>query len=101
MKPPVAERIRALEEINAQVLKKIDRMKEQVRHNQHVIRKLQKREERQDIDALIDAVQAERLRRTEQSKRDKQRTRMTEAAKYRAGIDRRIEECLRMNGKIV
>lgn len=100
MKPPIPERIKALEEVNAQMLEKIDRMREQIRHNQRLIRRLQQRAEQQDIDALINAVQAERLRRTEQSQRDKQRTRITRAAKYREGIEQRIEDCLRMNGKI-
>ena len=99
-KPPIAERIKALEDANALLIAKIDRMKAQVKHNQEVIRKMKKREDKQDIDALIDEVQAERLRRSEQSQRDKQRSRMSAAAKYREGIDKRIEDCLRMNGKI-
>ena len=82
------------------MIAKIDRMKAQVKHNQEVIRKMKKREDKQDIDALINEVQAERLRRSEQSQRDKQRSRMMAAAKYREGIDKRIEDCLRMNGKI-
>lgn len=100
MKPPIPERIKALEDMNVLLIEKINRMKAQVRHNQEVIRKLQKREDKHDIDALIDEVQAERLRRSEQSQRDKQRIRMTQAAKYREGIDKRIEDCLRMSGKI-
>ena len=99
-KPPLNERIRALEDANALLIAKIDRMKAQVKHNQEVIRKMKKREDKQDIDALINEVQAERLRRSEQSQRDKQRSREREAAKYREGIDKRIEDCLRMNGKI-
>lgn len=99
-KPPLNERIRALEDQNRLLLDKIDRMRAQVKHNREVIKKLQKREDKQDIDALINEVQAERLRRSEQSHRDKQHSRMTAAAKYREGIDKRIEDCLRMNGKI-
>ena len=99
-KPPLNERIRALEDQNRLLLDKIDRMRAQVKHNREVIKKLQKREDKQDIDALINEVQAERLRRSEQSQRDKQRSRMNAAAKYREGIDKRIEDCLRMNGKI-
>ena len=75
-------------------------MKAQVKHNHEVIRKLKHREDKQDIEALINEVQDERLRRSEQSQRDKQRNRMTQAARYREGIDKRIEDCLRMNGKI-
>lgn len=100
MKPPIPERIKALEDMNMQLIDKINRMKAQVRHNQDVIKKLQKREDKQDVQALIDEVQAERLRRSEQSDRDKKRCRMSAAAKYREGIDKRIEDCLRMNGKI-
>lgn len=100
MKPPIPDRIKALEDMNAQLTAKIDRMKAQVKHNNEVIRKLQKREDKQDIEALINEVRDERLRRSEQSQRDKQRNRMTQAAKYREGIDKRIEDCLRMNGKI-
>lgn len=100
MKPPIPDRIKALEDMNAQLTAKIDRMRAQVKHNNEVIRKLQKREDKQDIDALINEVRDERLRRSEQSQRDKQRNRMTQAAKYREGIDKRIEDCLRMNGKI-
>lgn len=100
MKPPIPDRIKALEDMNTQLTAKIDRMRAQVKHNQEVIRKLQKREDKQDIDALINEVRDERLRRSEQSQRDKQRNRMTQAAKYREGIDKRIEDCLRMNGKI-
>ena len=74
-KPPLNERIKALEDANALLIAKIDRMKAQVKHNQEVIRKMKKRE-------------------------DKQRSRMSAAAKYREGIDKRIEDCLRMNGKI-
>ncbi len=100
-KPPIAERIKALETANAQLIDKIDRMKAQVKHNAECIRKLKKREDKQDIEALINEVQAERLRRSEQSERDKKRTREKQAAAYRAGIEQRIEDCLRMNGKIV
>ena len=99
-KPPIPERIKALEDMNMQLIDKINRMKAQVRHNQEVIKKLKKREDKQDVQALIDEVQAERLRRSEQSDRDKKRSRMTAAEKYREGIDKRIEDCLRMNGKI-
>ena len=101
MKPPIPERIKALEDMNMQLIEKINRMKAQVRHNQDVIKKLRKREDKQDVQALIDEVQAERLRRSEQSDRDKKRSRMSAAAKYREGIDKRIEDCLRMNGKII
>lgn len=100
MKPPIPERIKALEDMNMQLIEKINRMKAQVRHNQDVIKKLRKREDKQDVQALIDEVQAERLRRSEQSDRDKKRNRMSAAARYREGIDKRIEDCLRMNGKI-
>ena len=100
MKPPIPERIKALEDMNMQLIEKINRMKAQVRHNQDVIKKLQKREDKQDVKALIDEVQAERIRRSEQSDRDKKRSRMSAAAKYREGIEKRIEDCLRMNGKI-
>ena len=79
-KPPLNERIKALEDANALLIAKIDRMKAQVKHNQEVIRKMKKREDKQDIEALINEVQAERLRRSEQSQRDKQRSRMTAAA---------------------
>ena len=101
MKHPIPERIKALEDMNMQLIEKINRMKAQVRHNQDVIKKLRKREDKQDVQALIDEVQAERLRRSEQSNRDKKRSRMSAAAKYREGIDKRIEDCLRMNGKII
>ena len=100
MKPPIPERIKALEDMNMQLIEKINRMKAQVRHNQDVIKKLRKREDKQDVQALIDEVQAERLRRSEQSDRDKKHSRMSAAARYREGIDKRIEDCLRMNGKI-
>lgn len=100
MKPPLPDRIRALEDANMQLIEKINRMKAQVRHNQDVIKKLRKREDKQDVQALIDEVQAERLRRSEQSDRDRQRSREQKAAQYRASIDKRIEDCLRMNGKI-
>ena len=100
MKPPLNERIKALEDMNMQIIEKINRMKAQVRHNQKAIKRLQKREDEQDVQALIDEVQAERLRRSEQSERDKQRSRMSAAVRYREGIDKRIEDCLRMNGKI-
>lgn len=92
-RPPLTERIKALEDANAQLLAKIDRMKVQVKHNHEVIRKMKKREEKQDIDALMQ-------RRTEQSQRDKQRNRESKAATYREEMERRIEDCLRMNGKI-
>lgn len=52
-KPPIAERIKALETANAQLIDKIDRMKAQVKHNAECIRKLKKREDKQDIEALI------------------------------------------------
>lgn len=87
MKPPIPERIKALENMNMQLIEKINRMKAQVRHNQDVIKKLQKREDKQDVKALIDEVQAERIRRSEQSDRDKKRSRMSAAAKYREGIE--------------
>lgn len=99
-KPPLNERIKALEDMNMQLVEKINRMKAQVRHNHEVIKKLQKREEKQDVQALIDAVQTERLRRTQQSNSDRQRSRMKAAERYRQGIDQRIEDCLRTNGKI-
>lgn len=99
-KPPIPERIKALEQANAQLIDKIERMKAQVRHNAECIRKLKKREDKQDIEALINEVQTERLRRQEQSERDKKKTREKQAAAYRAGIEQRIEDCLRMNGKI-
>lgn len=92
-RPPLTERIKALEDANAQLIAKIDRMKVQVKHNHEVIRKMKKREEKQDIDALMQ-------RRTEQSQRDKQRNRESKAAMYREEMERRIEDCLRMNGKI-
>ena len=100
-KPPIPERIKALEQANAQLIDKIERMKAQVKHNAECIRKLKKREDKQDIEALINEVQAERLKRSEQSERDKKITREKQAAAYRAGIEQRIEDCLRMNGKIV
>ena len=100
MKPPLSERILALETANAQLTDKIARMKAQVKHNEEVIRKLKRREDKQDIDALLNEVQAERLRRSQQSERDKQRAKADKAARYREGIDKRIEDCLRMNGKI-
>lgn len=100
-KLPIPERIKALEDMNMQLIEKINRMKAQVRHNQDVIKKLQKREDKRDVQTLIDEVQAERLRRSEQSDRDKKRSRMSAAARYREGIDKRIEDCLRMNGKII
>lgn len=100
MKPPIPERIHLLEDANMQLIEKINRMKAQVRHNQGLIEKLRKREDKQDVQALIDQVQAERLRRSEQSTRDKQRSREQRAAQYRASTDKRIEDCLRMNGKI-
>ena len=100
MKPPLADRIKALEDANMQLIEKINRMKAQVRHNAEVIRKLKKREDKQDIEALMNELQAQRMQRTEQSQRDKQRSRERKAAAYREGIDKRIEDCLRMNGKI-
>lgn len=92
-RPPLTERIKALEDANAQLIAKIDRLKVQVKHNHEAIRKMKKREEKQDIDALMQ-------RRTEQSQRDKQRNRESKAAMYREEMERRIEDCLRMNGKI-
>lgn len=100
MRPPLNERIKALEDQNRLLLDKIDRMRAQVKHNREVIRKLQRREDKQDVEALLNEVQAERHRRQEQSQRDKQRIRNDKAARYREGIDQRIEDCLRMNGKI-
>ena len=55
-KPPIPERIKALEDMNMQLIDKINRMKAQVRHNQEVIKKLKKREDKQDVQALIDEV---------------------------------------------
>ncbi len=92
-RPPLTERIKALEDANAQLIAKIDRLKVQLKHNHEVIRKMKKREEKQDIDAIMQ-------RRTEQSQRDKQRNRESKAAMYREEMERRIEDCLRMNGKI-
>lgn len=99
-KPPLNDRIKALEDQNRLLLDKIDRMKAQVKHNREVIKKYQKREDKQDVEALINQVQAERHRRSEQSQRDKKRNRANAAAKYREDMEKRIEDCLRMNGKI-
>ena len=99
-KPPLNERIKALEDQNRLLLDKIDRMKAQVKHNREVIKKYQRREDKQDVEALINQVQAERHRRSEQSQRDKKRNRANAAAKYREDMEKRIEDCLRMNGKI-
>lgn len=42
-KPPLNERIKALEDANMLLIEKINRMKAQVRHNQKVIEKYQER----------------------------------------------------------
>jgi chromosome segregation ATPase len=101
-KPPLAERIKALEDANKQLIDKIDRMKAQVKHNNEVIRKLKKREDKQDVAALMDELQRkqqqEQDRRTEQSKRDRQRTKETKAAKYRKEMEYRLRQCRIMNG---
>ena len=99
-KPPLNERIKALEDQNRLLLDKIDRMKAQVKHNREVIKKYQRREDKQDLEALMNEIQAERHRRSEQSNRDKKRNRANAAAKYREDMEKRIEDCLRMNGKI-
>ena len=99
-KPPLNERIKALEDQNRLLLDKIDRMKAQVKHNREVIKKYQRREDKQDVEALMNEIQAERHRRSEQSNRDKKRNRANAAAKYREDMEKRIEDCLRMNGKI-
>ena len=69
-KPPIADRIKALEEANRQLLDKIDRMKAQVKHNNGCIRKLKRREDKQDVQALLDEInrkQAEELQKQRQN----------------------------------
>lgn len=101
-KPPLADRIKALEQANAQLIDKIDRMKAQVRHNNDCIRKWKKREDKQDVQALLDEIsrkeQDEMQRRKTQSERDQQRTKEAKAAKYREEMERRLRQCRIMNG---
>jgi peptidoglycan hydrolase CwlO-like protein len=89
-KTPNAERIKALENVNAQLIEKINRLKAQVRHNDALLRKWKRRQ-----------LPAERLNRQEQSERDKKKAREKLAAAYRAGIEQRISDCLRMNGMMI
>lgn len=101
-KPPIADRIKALEEANRQLLDKIDRMKAQVKHNNGCIRKLKRREDKQDVQALLDEInrkQAEELqRRKAQSERDRQCSKDKKAAQYREDMERRLRQCRIMNG---
>lgn len=101
-KPPIADRIKALEEANRQLLDKIDRMKAQVKHNNGCIRKLKRREDKQDVQALLDEInrkQAEELqRRKAQSERDRQRSKDKKSAQYREDMERRLRQCRIMNG---
>jgi peptidoglycan hydrolase CwlO-like protein len=101
-KPPIAERIKILEAANAKLTDKIDRMKAQVRHNADLIRKLKKREDKQDIEALLDELNRkqndELQRRKIQSERDKQRAKYAKTAKYREDMERRLRQCRIMNG---
>ena len=101
-KPPLADRIKALEQANAQLIDKINRMKAQVKHNNDCIRKWKKREDKQDVQALLDEIsrkeQGELQRRKLQSERDQQRTKEAKAAKYREDMERRLRQCRIMNG---
>lgn len=101
-KPPIADRIKALEEANRQLLDKIDRMKAQVKHNNGCIRKLKRREDKQDVQALLDEInrkQANELqRRKAQSERDRQRSKDKKSAQYREDMERRLRQCRIMNG---
>lgn len=93
-KPPLNDRIKALEEANALLMGKIDRMKAQVRHNRQVIRKMQNR--------------AENERRITQSKNDRAHhyecksaaQRSQQAEEYRKAMEKRLYECRVMNGLI-
>lgn len=101
-KPPLADRIKALEQANAQLIDKIDRMKAQVKHNNDCIRKWKKREDKQDVQALLDEIsrkeQGELQRRKAQSEHDQQRTKEAKAAKYRKEMEQRLRQCRIMNG---
>ncbi len=101
-RPPLADRIKALEQENRQLIEKIDRMKAQVRHNNELIRKWKKREDKQDVAALMDELQRkqqqEQDRRSEQSERDRQRTKDARAAQYRKEMEQRLRQCRIMNG---
>ena len=101
-RPPLADRIKTLEQENKQLTEKIDRMKAQVRHNNELIRKWKKREGKQDVAALMDELQRkqqqEQDRRSEQSERDRQRTKDARAAQYRKEMEYRLRQCRIMNG---
>lgn len=101
-KPPIAERIKALEAFNVRLLDKISRMKAQVRHNNECIRKWKRRQDKQEFAALqeeLDQKQADELQqRRLQSERDRQRTKDMKAAKYREDMERRLHDCRVMNG---
>ena len=101
-KPPIADRIKALEEANRQLIDKIDRMKAQVKHNNGCIRKLKRREDQQDVQALLDELHRkeheEQQRRKAQSERDRQRNKDKKTAQYRKDMERRLRQCRIMNG---
>ena len=101
-KPPIAERIRILEDANARLNEKIQRMRAQVRHNDDLILKLKKREDKLDVQALLDELnqkeQDELHRRRLQSEHDKQRNKEIRAARYREEMERRLRRCRIMNG---
>lgn len=106
MKPPLPDRIRALEDVNMQLIEKINRMKAQVRHNQGLIRKYQQRivddeQRHRDMAETLDRLQQERReeqRRHKQAERDRQHTRERRQAEYRRQMERRLHECRVMNG---
>ena len=101
-KPPIAERIKILEDANARLNEKIQRMRAQVRHNDDLILKLRKREDKLDVQALLDELnqkeQDELHRRRLQSEHDKQRSKEIKAARYREEMERRLRRCRIMNG---
>lgn len=106
MKPPLPDRIRALEDVNMQLIEKINRMKAQVRHNQGLIRKYQQRmvddeQRHRGVAETLDRLQQvrhEQQRRHKQAERDRQHTRERRQAEYRRQMERRLHECRVMNG---
>ena len=97
-KPPLPDRIKALEEQNRLLIDKIDRMRAQVRHNREVIKKYQRREDKKDVQALMNEIQAERHRRADQSRRDKKRDKEARQSEYRRQMEKRLHDCRVMNG---
>lgn len=77
----ISERIKILESQNARLIEKIERMKAQVRTNQKVLRDLKRKAGCPTFKEMTDELRAK------------------EAELFRAGIAKRIEECLIMNGK--